>query len=340
MTGTLTRSSFKPGDVVTGMNIPALKLLPLPAWGQYPADLVTANNMTGDAPNPSVIFAGGTYYMYASQGNVYQPNVPLRTSTDLFHWSDPVESMPKLPSWATCCFTWTPDVHYIQGKYVMWFSAVVQGIPNPGSSNGRIECIGWAIANAPGGPFVPASSSSPQICQLSHLGSIDPHVFVAPDGKLWLYWKSDDNAAVSANTHSTIWVQRLASNGTRLIGSPKQFMTVSEPWEGRIVENGQMIFAANNYWFFYSANWFSGPTYAIALAHCNGPLGPCTKQGIWLNANKQGVGAGEAYVFKDATGDWWIGYAPWAANGGNYTPRPVALARLGFLPSGPYLAAP
>ncbi len=317
-----------------------IELLPFPALPQYPAKIVTSDNYVGDAPNSYIIEVGAKYYMYSSQGNVAQPNISVRTSTNMLDWSSPIDALPTLPTWAKCCFTWSPDVHYIQGRYVMWFSSIVRHLVNPTSADGGIECLGWATSGSPLGPFAPDPSPYSPLCQASRFGSIDPHVFVDPSGALYLIWKSDDNADVTSNTHSIIWVQHLAPNGTTLEGNPHALITADRPWEGRIVEDGQLVYVQGAYWLFYSANWYNQPDYSIALAKCVGPMGPCTKLGVWLNGNLQGQGTGESSIFESNNGRYWITYSPWAARGSSYTPRPVALARLGFLPSGPYLAAP
>ncbi len=96
-----------------------------------------------------------------------------------------------------------------------------------------------------------------------------------------------------------------------------------------------------SYYLFYSGNWFDQPEYAIGVAPCPGPLGPCidTSSTPLLASNAQGIGPGEESVFTDAGGVWLL-YTPFRSTlplpG---PPRPVALARLGFGAGLPYLAA-
>ncbi len=315
--------------------------LPFPAWGQYPGEIVTSDTMEGDAPNPFILQVGSEYYMYSSQGNVLavNANIPLRTSRDLVHWSAPSDAMPSMPSWAETGLNWSPDVHYLDGRYVMWFSAVTRGIAHGPTGDGLMKCIGWATSDSPAGPFVPDPGSRPPLCQVSHFGSIDPHLFVAPDGSLWLVYKSDDNASIHPQK-TTIWVQRLAADGTTLEGDPIALIEPTEPWQGSVVENGQMVFADGAYWLFYSSNGFSTPSYSVDVDSCAGPTGPCGKPTILLGSVAQGEGPGEAEVFIDSAHRIWLAYAPWAQSPTSYRPRPVALTRLGFTSAGPYLAAP
>lgn len=94
-------------------------------------------------------------------------------------------------------------------------------------------------------------------------------------------------------------------------------------------------------WLLYSGNWFNQSVYGIGIAECDGSAGPCRKplDRPWLGSNAQGRGPGEASLFRDGDG-WWIVYGPWAVEYEEQTPRPAAVARVGFGPTGPYLAEP
>jgi hypothetical protein len=107
----------------------------------------------------------------------------------------------------------------------------------------------------------------------------------------------------------------------------------------RVMKFGGFVEVDGQYWLFYSGNWFNQPGYALGIARCDGPLGPCTKPADqpWLASNAQGMGPGEASLFVDDAG-WWIVYSPTAVLDPNGTPRPVALAAVDFGPDGPYLA--
>jgi hypothetical protein len=100
------------------------------------------------------------------------------------------------------------------------------------------------------------------------------------------------------------------------------------------------MLANGNYWVFYSGNWFNEPYYAIGVAECRGPAGPCSKPSRpFLASNAQGQGPGESSLFTGRNG-LWIVYSPWAIHYRTDTPRPVALAHIAFNASGPYLTAP
>jgi len=289
-----------------------------------------------DVPDPYVIKANGVYVMFSSQDGFLSPNVPVRVSNDLTDWAGPpIDALPTLPRWAEPGFTWSPDVLRVEGRYVLWFNAALAS-----SGPTATKCIGVATSHSAVGPYQPVGSA-PLVCQLNHLGSIDPRAFVDPSGELWLLWKSDDNADLNAQTHSTIWVQRLSPNGLTLIGQPVALMTADLPWEGRIVEAPDMVYAAGHYWLFFSGNWFNEPYYAMGVAECESVIGPCdpTTLGPWFASNAQGAGPGEESLFFDGA-RWWMFYAPFAVDYRSFTPRPAAVVRLVFGPEGPSVVPP
>jgi hypothetical protein len=298
-----------------------------------PAVIVTPGQ---DVPDPFVLEANGMYLMFSSQNGIFSPNVPLEASTTLTDFEAPaIDAMPTLPPWAAPGFTWAPDVLKVGNRYLLWFNAAVAS-----SGAAETKCIGVATSANPAGPYV-STATAPLICQLDHLGSIDPRAFVDPAGRLWLLWKSDDNADVNGSAHSTIWVEQLSADGLSLVGQPVALMTADLPWEGRIVESPDMVDAGGHYWLFFSGNWFNEPAYGIGVAECAGPEGPCepTTLGAWLSSNAQGAGPGEESLFFDGS-RWWLLYAPFAVQYRSSTPRPVALVRLSFGPGGPSVVAP
>ena len=75
--------------------------------------------------------------------------------------------------------------------------------------------------------FMGAALRAPLAVALSHgeravtygalAGSIDAFAFEDTDGARWLFWKNDGNAR---GLDTSIWVQRLSADGTRLEGAP------------------------------------------------------------------------------------------------------------------------
>lgn len=298
-----------------------------------PAVLVTPNE---DVPNPFIVRAHGEYLMFASQAWLSVP-ITLLVSKSLTRWGKRIlDPLPILPKWAQTVFTWSPDVREVDGKYLMWFSAALA----KSNASPPMKCIGVARSHSIYGPYV-SGERRPLVCQTSHYGSIDPRTFLDPSGRLWLLWKSDDNADWTPTTQTTIFIQRLSANGMRLLGRPVALLSSSQSWENHIIEAPDMVFAGGHYWLFFSANWFNEPTYSIGLAQCAGPTGPCktSLNGPWLSSNAEGEGPGEETLFKDGSA-WWLLYSPSAVHYQSPTDRPAALARIVFGPKGPRVVAP
>jgi beta-xylosidase len=240
--------------------------------------------------------------------------------------------MPIVPPWVGPGFTWAPDVRRVGDTYVLWFTAAAKHLTF-GARGHPVMCIGVATSASPLGPFV-SNATEPAICQVGHHGSIDARTFLDDDGRLWVHWKSDDNAEPDGGP-PTIYAQRLAPDGVTLTGRPTELLTVDQPWEGTIVEAPQMIVAGGRHWLFYSANWFNQDVYGVGLASCAGPAGPCVKPSAapWLASNRQGRGPGEASLFEDDDG-LWIAYSP---NQAFARARPVAIAHVEVIDGVPQL---
>jgi beta-xylosidase len=289
-------------------------------------------NSGADQPDPFMVEEGGRYFLFTSQDKVHQ-NVPVRSGTGVGQWGTPSDALPDPPAWAQRGVMWAPDVVQLGGHFMLYFTSKLAGVSPP------TMCIGDAISTAVAGPYL--ASPVPLICQQSLGGSIDPRVFVDSKGQPSMLWKSDQNARSDA-TDTQIWSQALSPDGLHLVGPPAVIFGPDEPWQGHIVEAPQLVLVRGTYYLFYSGGWFNQPGYSIGAARCAGPLGPCadTSAVPLLASNAQGQGPGEESVFANAAGVWLL-YSPFRSTlplpG---PPRPVAMAHLGFGPSGPYLAAP
>jgi beta-xylosidase len=275
---------------------------------------------------------GGRHYLFTSQNRVTF-NIPVRSGVNVGQWGPVTDALADLPTWAQPGDTWAPDVRRFGSHYVLYFTAALAGV------DPDVQCIGDAYSTQPAGPYIPGAT--PFICQRDQGGSIDPRTFVDSDGALYMLWKSDNNSNPRYGT-TNIYSQQLSADGMHLLGQPTRIFGPDEPWQGTIVEAPDLVLVRGTYYLFYSGNWFNQPGYAIGVATCAGPSGPCadTSPAPLLGSNAQGAGPGEESVFTDSNGVWLL-YTPFRSNlplpG---PPRPVAMARLGFGPGGPYLAAP
>ena len=270
-----------------------------------------------DFPDPFVLRSGSTYYGYAT--NSTEGNIQIIESTDLSHWTTVGDALPALPGWARPGGTWAPSVLQVGGTFLLYFAAVVAG---PG---GGEECISVATATQPQGPFTD-HSSGPLVCQASQGGSIDPSPFVAPNGDLYLEWKSNGGSGHPA----TIWSAELKASGTAFASTgPTALLAPEQSWQAGVVEAPDLVLSGGRYFLFYSGNNWNSPNYAIGVAACNGPLGPCTQSPSQplLQSNSSMTGPGGESVFSGGNGAPWIAFDAWEPGAVGYPHSRVLFVR-------------
>jgi beta-xylosidase len=259
-----------------------------------------------DFPDPFVLTVGTTYFAYGT--NSVEGNIGIIESTDLVHWSVVGNALPSLPTWATPGSTWAPAVIPIGGQYVLYYSTVA-------TSTGQ-QCISEATSAQPQGPYVD-TSTGPMVCQTNLGGSIDPSPFVDVNGTPYLLWKS---IGVDGQSDE-IWSQQLNPAGTAVMGTgPTAILAATQGWEDHNVEAPDLIALAGRYFLFYSGNSWTGPNYAVGVALCAGPLGPCAKplsQPILASGTGM-LGPGGESVFADSAGQFWIAFHAWAPGAVGY----------------------
>jgi beta-xylosidase len=253
-----------------------------------------------DAPDPFLLDDVGQWVLYSTQVGFL--NVPVATTTDLEHWSSPVDALPELPTWATWGRTWAPGVIPRPGGFVLYFAA-------RSTATGG-QCIGAAIATTPTGPFA-SSSTAPLVCQPELGGSIDPHPFVHDDGSAYLTWKADGNAI---GRTSQLFAQRLGHDGLTLEGHATPLLRNDAAWETPLIENPALVRLERQYVLLYSGGWWESDGYATGYATCDSPLGPCTKIMTErpLHASDHEVaGPGGACIVTGPAGDMWLAHHAW-----------------------------
>jgi len=252
-----------------------------------------------DFPDPFVLTVGSEYYAYAT--NSAAGNIQIIQSSDLAHWTTLGDALPHLAPWAKPGATWAPSVIHLGDTYVLYYSAVFLGTGE--------QCISAAVATQPQGPFTD-TSTVPVACQLTAGGSIDPSPYVDAAGTPYLTWKSEGNAGQPP----TIWAQQLDPAGTGLLpGAPTALLQPTAAWQGGVVEGPDMVDLDGQWELFYSGNDWSTAGYAVGVAACVGPLGPCpasTSPPI-LSSGPSFSGPGGASVFTGTDGTVRMAFHAW-----------------------------
>jgi hypothetical protein len=281
-----------------------------------------------DFPDPDVVRFGQAYYAYAT--NSVAGNIQIISSTDLNHWASVGNALPSLPGWAKPNETWAPSVTSRNGAYLMYYTAEFR--PS------GIQCISVATASRPQGPFVD-NSVLPLECQQSLGGSIDPSTFTDANGIPYLEWKSGGPGS------SKIWSQQLNTAGTGFAAgtNPTQLLAPDQSWEGGTVEAPDLVLVNGHYFLFFSGNDWNTAGYAVGVAQCAGPLGPCSDASPRpiLSSGTETAGPGGESFFADANGNFWIAFHAWVPGAVGYpNSRDLYVRRLDLSGPVPSVAAP
>lgn len=255
-----------------------------------------------DFADPFVLRAGKHYYAYSTQSGPM--NVPVMRVAGLFDSGRRHDALPQLPRWSKPGGVWAPAVLATGKSYLLYYTTIV-------ASTGA-ECLSRATAQTPDGPFVDPSTG-PWICPTGQ-GAIDASPYTAADGHRYLVWKNagDDFFGIAS--------AQLSDDGLQLASPVAHLLTATQPWEAGTVEGPDLAAAKAGEWLFYSGGDWRTSEYAIGVAHCAGPLGPCTKiQPDPLVASiPNAAGPGGQQLFTDGAGRSWMVFHAWVNGRAGY----------------------
>lgn len=263
---------------------------PTPAHAAQPAP---TEILPENFPDPDILKVDDTYYAYSTNSGTTLPvaSAPAPEGP----WTRQEDEALTLPAWATAGKTWAPDVsRRADGKFLLYFTA-------SDTASGR-QCLGAAVADAPGGPFTPTSQDTPLVCDPSEGGEIDASSFVDTDGQRYLLYKNDGNAI---DQPTTLWLQPVAEDGVTLTGERTGLIS-NDGDEGWLVEAPMVVKHGSAYVLFYSIGEYWNDTYATRYATASNIAGPYTKAGrsLMSTASFDGAvpGPGGADVVLDEEG--------------------------------------
>ncbi|MFG1624355.1 family 43 glycosylhydrolase [Kribbella sp. NPDC049227] len=245
------------------------------------------------------------------------------------------------PAWAAPgSFFWAPDIRYFGGRYVMYFT-----VTDTTANAGGDPAIGVATAPTPAGPWT--ATDGPVVAPRpdgngGFLGTIDPALLTAADGKRYLYY-GGFNGGIS--------VTELSPDGLHSVGAPTQ-VTIGDRYEGSYV-----VYRDGWYYFMGSSmNCCAGPTtgYSVFAGRSRSPRGPfLDKDGVALTDSHVGgttvitqngnrwIGPGHHAFITDAAGQDHIVYhaidrgTPWLTNPLGVNRRPMLIDRIDWIDGWP-----
>lgn len=249
--------------------------------------------IAGDFPDPSVIRVGSDYWATTTSGE-WAPLFPILHSRDMVNWKVAGAVFRQRPSWTERNF-WAPEIVEDRGRFFVFYTARKKGGP---------LCVAVATAPQADGPY---TDRGPLVCQ--SIGSIDAATARDEDGRFYLIWKEDGN---SRNQPTRIWAQRLADDGTKLLGDKKELVRNDVAWEGGVVEGPFVVRRDGWFYLFYSGNACCGRScnYALGVARSRKLLGPWEKNPAnpILAANESWQCPGHGSIVEDAQGRSFLLY--------------------------------
>lgn len=249
-------------------------------------------------PDPSVIQASdGTFYLYATEDI---RNTPILKSKNLVDWTYTTTAFTEAtrPNFEPNGGLWAPDINYINGKYVLYYSMSVWGKEE--------TCgIGIAVADHPEGPF----TDQGKLFRSNEIGvtnSIDPF-YIEDNGKKYLFWGS----------FRGIYAIELSADGLKVATAAVKQKIAGTAYEGTY------ILKQNNYYYLFASTGSCcegiKSTYKLVVGRSETLLGNYTnKQGksmldnsdeTVISSNAHFVGNGHnSEIIQDKLGNDWILY--------------------------------
>ena len=164
---------------ISAQTLTSIETTPTTVNGTYQNPVIPYN-----APDPTIIRAAdGKFYLYTTEDTRH---VPIYMSTDMVKWYIVGQAFTDAtrPNWNPGNI-WAPDINYINGKYVMYYSMSQWG--------GEWACgIGVAVADRPTGPFKSPDGTDGKLFISSEIGvqnSIDP-LYIEVGTHKYLFWGS------------------------------------------------------------------------------------------------------------------------------------------------------
>ncbi len=243
-------------------SVKGLKYVPEIIYPQMSPSLLERDGVRlvidADAPDPSVIRVGDTYYAAATSGNKPQAYQRYR-SKDLLTWEPMGFVFDEWPDW-TCGSFWAPELFDLSGRTMCYYTAR--------QKSDSTSCIGVAMADGPEGKF---RDYGPLVKTTNE--AIDAFVF--RDGtQLYITWKA--YGLDPSKRPIELLCQKLSDDGLHLQGEP--FMLLRD--DERQGMEGQCVFREGEWWYLlYSIRDCCSPRsdYAVSVARSHSIEGPWEK---------------------------------------------------------------
>lgn len=262
-----------------------------------------------DFPDPAGVYdlEQEAWFLYATGGQIIR-------SYDGVNWTKLANAFPAIPNWGTPgAGIWAPEVQFIGGQYVMYYSLSTWGDPNPG--------IGVATAPRPQGPWTDRGELFRSI-EIGVNNSIDAGVFIAEDGRVYMIWGSMRGNYIVELTRDGLSLRAGSvanANSTKLHIAG---LDTSIGWTVDTYEAAYVRYWNGYYYLFLSMGTCcegANSTYEVVVSRSTSPTGPYVDHlGRDMRARNVGkkvisknstfVGTGHNSVIDDVNGEPWFYY--------------------------------
>ncbi|MET3725853.1 arabinan endo-1,5-alpha-L-arabinosidase [Sphingomonas trueperi] len=303
-----------------------------------PVPLVLEGAVAG-VHDPAILKDGNTYYLFVT-GHLgsAQGLLPLRTSTDLRHWTLRGASYATLPDWVRTAVPgatgiWAPDLSKAGNEYRLYYAVSTFGKNRSAIGLATAPRIDPAAPTANWVDRGPVVQSGPG----DDFNAIDPMPFGDNQGRAWL---------VFGSFWSGIKLIRIdPATGLRLSGDAPPRALAARPAPGA-VEAPYVIRHGAHYYLFVSFDFCcrgAASSYHTVVGRSSAPEGPYVDRagramlaggGTVVLGSGQGtrfVGRGGASILQRRDGDFIVYHAYDTAHGGTPT---LQIQRLGWTPDG------
>lgn len=245
------------------------------------------------APDPAIIAGDdGMFYIYATGGVLLQSSDAASWKKIDGNWR--LSGAPDLAGGAK----WAPDVIKIDSKYLLTYT-IPTGTPEyPGGDRPKIA---YAVGDSAGGPFTYKGSFLPP-----YNYSIDSHVFIDDDGKIWMLYGGGAINIVGLS---------FTNDKLKMVGSSKTLLRRGEVGSTATIEGASMLKRGDWYYLLYSQGHYSRkkgkPAYRVLVArskNVTGPYKPDTSMKPILEGKDPIYYPGGNSILTDSAGDSWIVY--------------------------------
>jgi len=248
-------------------------------------------------PDPSIVrTADGVFYLFATEDI---RNLPIYRSTDLIKWQfvGTAFTDESRPRWNPGGGIWAPDINYVDGKYMLYYSKSTWG--------GEWTCgLGVASATQPQGPYTDHGALFISR-EIGVQNSIDPF-YIEDGGKKYVFWGS---------FHGIYGIE-LSSDGLTIMPGAKPIQIAGNQMEATYIHQ------RDGYYYLFGSNGSccegNNSTYQVVYGRSKSLFGPyVTKDGKRMldgafevllhgGTNVAGPGHNSEFITDDEGRDWMI----------------------------------